>query len=83
MASKLKPSTFNADELGFVHIDVKSLPQMLDENRGRSLCVAIDRAQRSGVCPGQDFREHAGSARFSPPASSPARRAYHHPRRLW
>jgi len=37
---------FKAYEPGFMHIDVKYLPQMADENRHRYLFVAIDRATR-------------------------------------
>lgn len=45
---ELKPAgkTFKAYEPGFVHIDVKYLPQMADESRRRYLFVAIDRATR-------------------------------------
>jgi len=49
----LKPATprpahkpFKAYEPGYVHVDVKYLPQMADENRRRYLFVAIDRATR-------------------------------------
>ncbi len=31
---------------GYVHVDVKRLPQMADEDRRRVLFVAIDRATR-------------------------------------
>lgn len=41
---KVKP--FKAYEPGFVHVDVKYLPQMADENTRRYLFVAIDRATR-------------------------------------
>lgn len=37
---------FKAYEPGYVHIDVKYLPQMADEDRRRYLFVAIDRATR-------------------------------------
>jgi hypothetical protein len=37
---------FKAYEPGFMHIDVKYLPQMADETRHRYLFVAIDRATR-------------------------------------
>ena len=37
---------FKAYEPGFVHIDVKYLPQMADEKRRRYVFVAIDRATR-------------------------------------
>ena len=38
--------TFKAYEPGFVHIDIKYLPQMPDESSRRYLFVAIDRATR-------------------------------------
>lgn len=41
---KLKP--FKAYVPGFVHVDVKYLPQMADEDKRRYLFVAIDRATR-------------------------------------
>lgn len=37
---------FKAYEPGYVHMDVKYLPQMVDETRRRYLFVAIDRASR-------------------------------------
>ena len=37
---------FQSDEPGFLHIDVKYLPQMADETTRRYLIVAIDRATR-------------------------------------
>jgi len=37
---------FKAYEPGYVHVDVKYLPQMADEERRRYLFVAIDRATR-------------------------------------
>lgn len=37
---------FKAYEPGYIHIDVKYLPQMADEDRRRYLFVAIDRATR-------------------------------------
>jgi transposase InsO family protein len=39
-------STFRAYEPGFIHIDVKYLPQMADETHRRYLFVAVDRALR-------------------------------------
>ncbi len=45
-AAKPKHSTFKAYEPGYIHIDVKYLPQMADEDRRRYLFVAIDRATR-------------------------------------
>ncbi len=51
--NKLKPAPvkaphkpFKAYEPGYVHVDVKYLPQMADESRRRYLFVAIDRATR-------------------------------------
>ncbi|MCF4117468.1 IS481 family transposase, partial [Rhodovulum sulfidophilum] len=38
--------SFKADEPGYLHIDIKYLPQMADEDRRRYLFVAIDRATR-------------------------------------
>ena len=43
---KPKHSTFKAYEPGYIHIDVKYLPQMADESSRRYLFVAIDRATR-------------------------------------
>ena len=40
------PKTFKDDEPGFVHVDVKYLPQMPDEAEHRYLIAAIDRASR-------------------------------------
>ena len=45
-APKPKHSAFKAYEPGYLHIDVKYLPQMADESRRRYLFVAIDRATR-------------------------------------
>ena len=43
----LKPrKTFKTYEPGFLHVDVKYLPQMADETTRRYLFVAIDRATR-------------------------------------
>jgi len=44
--AKPKHSAFKAYEPGYIHIDVKYLPQMADESRRRYLFVAIDRATR-------------------------------------
>jgi transposase InsO family protein len=43
-----KPShgTFRAYEPGYLHVDIKYLPQMADEDRRRYLFMAIDRATR-------------------------------------
>ncbi|CUH39447.1 Integrase core domain protein [Jannaschia seosinensis] len=45
-AAKPKHSAFKAYEPGYLHIDVKYLPQMADETRRRYSFVAIDRATR-------------------------------------
>jgi len=45
-ASSQSPKRFNAYEPGFVHIDIKYLPQMQDEASRKYLFVAIDRATR-------------------------------------
>ena len=41
-----KHAAFKAYEPGYLHVDVKYLPQMADETSRRSLFVAIDRATR-------------------------------------
>lgn len=41
-----KPKPFRNYTPGFVHVDIKHLPQMPDEERKRYLYVAIDRATR-------------------------------------
>lgn len=41
-----KSKTFKSYEPGFVHVDIKYLPQMQDETSRRYLFVAIDRASR-------------------------------------
>jgi hypothetical protein len=38
--------TFESYEPGFIHIDIKYLPQMADESSRRYLFIAIDRATR-------------------------------------
>ncbi len=43
---KAKPKTFKSYAPGFVHVDIKYLPQMPDESSRRYLFVAIDRASR-------------------------------------
>ena len=43
-----KHNAFKAYEPGYIHIDVKYLPQMADETRRRYLFVAIDRAMPEG-----------------------------------
>jgi transposase InsO family protein len=45
-ASTKPPKTFKDYEPGFVHIDIKYLPQMPDESHRRYLFVTIDRATR-------------------------------------
>ena len=45
-AAKPKHSAFKAYEPGYIHIDVKYMPQMADETSRRYLFVAIDRATR-------------------------------------
>jgi len=45
-APKFKHGAFKAYEPGYIHIDVKYLPQMADESSRRYLFVAIDRATR-------------------------------------
>lgn len=45
-AAKPRHSAFRTYEPGYIHIDVKYLPQMADETRRRYLFVAIDRATR-------------------------------------
>lgn len=41
-----KHKTFKDYEPGFLHVDIKYLPKMPDEDNRRYLCVAIDRATR-------------------------------------
>jgi hypothetical protein len=45
-AARPKRSGFKAYEPGYLHVDVKYLPQMADESSRRYLFVAIDRATR-------------------------------------
>lgn len=45
-AARPKHGAFKAYEPGYIHIDVKYLPQMADETSRRYLFVAIDRATR-------------------------------------
>jgi transposase InsO family protein len=45
-AARPKGSAFKAYEPGYIHVDVKYLPQMADESSRRYLFVAIDRATR-------------------------------------
>jgi len=42
----IKPKSFKDYKPGFVHVDVKYLPQMADESRRKYLFVGIDRATR-------------------------------------
>jgi hypothetical protein len=44
--SKKQVKSFKDYEPGFVHIDVKYLPKMPDEDKHKYLFVAIDRATR-------------------------------------
>jgi transposase-like protein len=55
---------FKTYEPGFLHVDVKYLPQMADETTRRYLFVAIDRATRRSLCascPPRPQRMPAGS----------------------
>jgi len=45
-APEMPHQRFKTYALGFIHIDIKYLPQMADESRRRYLFVAIDRATR-------------------------------------
>jgi hypothetical protein len=47
-AARPKGSGFKAYEPGYLHVDVKYLPQLADESSRRYLFVAIDRATRLG-----------------------------------
>lgn len=47
---------FKSYEPGYVHVDVKYLPQMLDESSQRYLSVAIDRAMRWVSCSSRPTR---------------------------
>jgi transposase-like protein len=49
-AAKPAHKPFKAYAPGYLHIDVKYLPQMADEEKRRYLFVAIDRATRLGLC---------------------------------
>ena len=49
-AAKPAHKPFKACEPGELHIDVKYLPQMADEDRRWYLFIAIDRATRWGLC---------------------------------
>ncbi len=55
---------FKAYEPGFLHIDVKYLPQMPDETRRRYLFVAIDRATRWVFVRGMSTKTAANARRF-------------------
>ena len=61
-APKHKP--FKAYEPGYLHIDVKYLPQMGDEHRRRYLFVAIDRATRWVFIRVFDAKTAANARRF-------------------
>ena len=45
-APRPKHKAFKACDPGYLHVDVKYLPQMADETSRRTLFVAIDRATR-------------------------------------
>ena len=59
-----KHSAFKAYEPGYIHIDVKYLPQMADESRRRYLFVAIDRATRWVFIRVYDSETAANARRF-------------------
>ncbi|OLS44282.1 transposase [Rhodovulum sulfidophilum] len=64
--------SFKADDPGDLHIDIKYLPRMADEDRRRYLFLAMDRAARwvfVRICPAQS----AANARRLPHAISSAR----------
>ena len=83
--------TFKAYEPGYLHIDIKYLPQMSDEDRRRYLFVAIDRATRwvfVRISPGADRGQRAaaflrGSGARGPDADHPRadrqRQGFHRP----
>ena len=75
-APRPKHSAFKACEPGYLHIDVKYLPQMADENRRRYLFVAIDRATRwsegrLGIDPVDQFSPERAEPRTSFAFSTP------------
>jgi hypothetical protein len=75
--------TFKDYEPGFLHVDIKYLPQMPDESSRRYLFVAIDRATR-GVPTYLRRHERSQQCRF--PAPPQARIAYQdqqNPDRQW
>ncbi|NNC29448.1 IS481 family transposase [Longimicrobium terrae] len=58
-----KPKRFKSYEPGFIHVDVKYLPRMKDEEKRKYLYVAIDRATRwvyHEVLPDKSSRSAAG-----------------------
>lgn len=58
-----KPKRFKSYEPGFIHVDVKYLPRMKDEDKRKYLYVAIDRATRwvyHEVLPDKSSRSAAG-----------------------
>jgi len=63
-APKPKHKPFKAYEPGYLHIDVKYLPQMGDESRRRYLFVAIDRATRWVFIRVFDAKTAANARRF-------------------
>ncbi len=56
--------TFKAYDPGFIHIDIKYLPQMADEKRRRYLFVAIDRATRWVFVQIKDNKTAASASAF-------------------
>ena len=66
-AEKPGHKPFKSYEPGFVHLDVKYLPQMPDENKRRYLFVAIDRATRwvfVAIYPEKTAAAHQGSTTY-------------------
>jgi transposase InsO family protein len=59
---------FKSYEPGYVHMDVKYLPQMQDEAQRRYLFVAIDRATRWVFVPSRPTRQQPVPGPFSCPA---------------
>jgi hypothetical protein len=65
-APKPAHKPFKAYAAGYLHIDVKYLPQMADEERRRYLFVAIDRATRRVFMRVDPARTAANARRFLP-----------------
>jgi len=70
-AARPKRSGFKAHESGYLHIDVKYLPQMADENSRRYLFAAIDRATRWVFIRIFKAKTAANARRFWRPTSAP------------